>query len=198
VITCDSQVLFAASRFLGTPLRARVSGADFFPRFYSKHKDDPRITIFVCGGGPGIAELCARNVNARAGREMVVGTDSPPFDYDANPREIDRMIARINESKATVLLVGLGAGRQEKFIVKYRDRFPHVRTFLPLGGTIDYEAHTLQRPPGWVTDSGLEWLYRLMNEPRQRWRRYLIHQPPVIRLLVLQRLGLYRDPFAEG
>jgi exopolysaccharide biosynthesis WecB/TagA/CpsF family protein len=106
------------------------------------------------------------------------------------------MIARINESRASVLVVGLGAGRQEKFIVKYRDRFPHVHTFLPLGGTIDYEARTLRRPASWVTNSGLEWLYRLASEPRQRWRRYLIHQPPVLYLLSLQRLGLYRNPFA--
>jgi len=197
VVTCDSQILFSAARFLGTPLRSRVSGSDFFPRFYMKHKDDARMTVFICGGGPGVAELCARNVNSNAGREMVVGTDSPPYDYDTRPGELDRMIGKINESRATVLVVGLGAGRQEKFLVKHRDRFPHLRTFLPLGGTIDYEARTLQRPAPWVTNSGLEWLYRLVNEPRQRWRRYLIHQPPVLYLLCLQRLGRYRNPFGE-
>jgi exopolysaccharide biosynthesis WecB/TagA/CpsF family protein len=106
------------------------------------------------------------------------------------------MISRINESRASVLLVGLGAGRQEKFLVKYRDRLPHVRTFLPLGGTIDYEARTLERPASWVTDAGLEWLYRLVKEPKQRWHRYLVHQPPVLYHLARQRLGLYRNPFA--
>ncbi|HEX9486858.1 MAG TPA: WecB/TagA/CpsF family glycosyltransferase [Gemmatimonadales bacterium] len=195
VVTCDSQILFGAAKLLGTPLRARVSGSDFFPRFYARHKDDPRVTVFICGGGPGTAAIAGRNVNASVGREMVVGTDSPPFDYDAKPGEIDRMIAKINESRANVLLVGLGAGRQEKFIVKHRDRFPYVRTFLPLGGTIDYEARTLERPGVWVTNAGLEWLYRLMSEPRQRWRRYLVHQPPVLYLLARQRMGLYRNPF---
>ena len=73
-----------------------------------------------------------------------------------------------------------------------------MKTFLPLGGTIDYEAGTLERPAPWVTNSGLEWLYRLVREPRQRWRRYLVHQPPVLWLLALQRLGLYRNPFAGG
>ena len=76
------------------------------------------------------------------------------------------MVSMINESRATVLVVGLGAGRQEKFIVRYRDRFPHVKTFLPLGGTIDYEAGTLARPAPWVTDAGFEWLYRLLREPQ--------------------------------
>ena len=106
-------------------------------------------------------------------------------------------IDAINESGATSLLVGLGGGRQEKFMVKYRDQMPNVKTFLPLGGTIDYEAGTFRRPPAWVTEFGLEWLYRLVKEPKQRWRRYVLHQPPVLFYLLLQRLGLYRNPFGE-
>lgn len=196
VITCDSQILFMASKLLGTPLRERVSGSDFFPRFYQKYRDDPGVTVYICGGGPGIAEIAARNVNAKVGRTMVVGTDAPPFDYDRRPEVVEQLVDRIHQSRATVLLVGLGAGRQEKFIVKYRQRLPHVKTFLPLGGTIDYEAGTLRRPSSWVTDAGLEWLYRLVSEPRQRWRRYLVHQPPVLYRLTQQALGLYRNPFA--
>jgi len=195
VVTCDSQILFFAAKFLGTPLRERVSGSDFFPRFYARHKDDARVTIFICGGAPGVAEIARRNVNAAMGREMVVGTDSPASDFDTRPAELKRMISKINDTRATVLVVGLGAGRQEKFIVRCRDRMPHVKMFLPLGGTIDYEAKTLRRPASWVTNVGLEWLYRVVRQPRQRWRRYLVHQPPVLYLLARQRLGLYRNPF---
>jgi N-acetylglucosaminyldiphosphoundecaprenol N-acetyl-beta-D-mannosaminyltransferase len=197
VVTCDSQILFVAGKLLGTPLRERVSGSDFFPRFYEHHRADPGVTVFICGGGAGIAEAARKNINAKVGREMIVGTDAPPSDYDRRPGEINDMIARINESRATVLLVGLGAGRQEKFIVKNRDRFHHVKTFLPLGGTIDYEAGTLRRPPAWVTDVGLEWLYRVVREPKQRWRRYFVHQPPVLYLLAQQLVGQYSDPFSE-
>ena len=198
LVTCDSQILVAAASLLGTPLRERVSGSDFFPRFYTKHRDDPTVTIFICGGAPGVAEVARRRINEKVGREMVVGTDSPPLDYDRRPDELERMLARINESRATVLVVGLGAGRQEKFIVSQRGRLPHVRTFLPLGGTIDYEAGTLERPAPWITDVGLEWLYRLLREPRQRWHRYMVHQPPVLYQLLRQRLGRYRNPFAGG
>jgi len=196
VVTCDSQILFAAAGFLGTPLRERVSGADFFPRFCSRHKHDPNVTIFICGGREGVAELAARRINLRTGREMVVGTYAPPLDYDRRPEELARMIARINDSKATVLVAGLGAGRQERLLVQHRKSLPHVKAFLPLGGTIDYEAGVLPRPAPWVTNAGLEWLYRLGREPRQRWHRYLVHQPPVLLLLARQRLGIYRNPFA--
>lgn len=198
VITCDSQILYFATKFLGTPVRERVSGSDYFPRFYMRHKDNPGVTVFLCGGKEGIAEIAADRINAKVGRRMVVGTYAPPFDFDKDPDEIERMIEKINASGATVLLVGLGGGRQEKFIIKYRDRFPHVKLFLPLGGTIDYEAGTFQRPPAWITEWGFEWLYRLLKEPRQRWHRYIVHEPPVLWRLAAQKLGLYRDPFAKG
>lgn len=74
----------------------------------------------------------------------------------------------------------------------------NIRLFLPLGGTIDYEAGTFKRPPAWITEWGFEWLYRLLKEPRQRWHRYIVHEPPVLRRLAAQKLGLYRDPFGGG
>jgi N-acetylglucosaminyldiphosphoundecaprenol N-acetyl-beta-D-mannosaminyltransferase len=198
VITCDSQILTLAARLLGTPLRERVSGSDYFPRFYARYKDDPSVSIFICGGAPGVAEMARRKINDRVGREMVVGSCAPSLNYDRRPAEIEQLIAQINQSGATVLVVGLGGGRQEKFIFRYRDRLPGVRLFLPLGGTIDYEAQTLRRPPTWITDAGLEWLYRVLRQPRQRWRRYFVHQPPVLYLLARQFLRIYRDPSANA
>ena len=84
-----------------------------------------------------------------------------PAILTSRPEEIEQVIAEINASGATVLLVGLGGGRQEKFIFRYRDRLPGINCFLPLGGTIDYEAESLKRPPAWITNIGLEWFYRL-------------------------------------
>jgi N-acetylglucosaminyldiphosphoundecaprenol N-acetyl-beta-D-mannosaminyltransferase len=198
VITCDSQILTLAARLLGTPFKERVSGSDYFPRFYLRYKDDPSVRLFICGGAPGVAEIARRKVNAKVGREMVVGTNAPSKDYERRPDEVDQVIGQINESGATVLLIGLGGGRQEKFIFKYRDRMPGIKLFLPLGGTIDYEAESLKRPPAWITNAGLEWLYRLLREPRQRWHRYIVHQPPFLLLIARQLVGRYRNPFADA
>ena len=93
------------------------------------------------------------------------------------------------DQRSPVVKLNLALGELPRFRVRDRES-------LPLGGTIDYEAGTLKRPPSWVTDFGFEWLYRLGCEPRQRWRRYLVHQPPVLHQLARQRLGLYRNPFA--
>lgn len=195
VITCDSQIMYFATKWLGTPVRERVSGSDYFPRFYTRYAGDPSITVFLLGGKNGIAEKAAENVNARVGRDMVVGAYAPAFDFETKSGEIDRMIDAVNASGATVCLVGLGGGRQEKWIMKHRDRMPNVRLWLPLGGTIDYESGTFERPPAWITDWGFEWLYRLLKEPRTRFHRYVIHEPPFLWAVLKQKLGFYKDPF---
>jgi N-acetylglucosaminyldiphosphoundecaprenol N-acetyl-beta-D-mannosaminyltransferase len=198
VVTCDSQILTVAAKLLGTPLTERVSGSDYFPRFYARYKDDRSVTVFICGGAPGVAEVARSNVNAKVGREMVVGTSAPSRDFENRSDEIERLINEINASGATVLVIGLGGGRQEKFIFRYRDRLTSIGLFLPLGGTIDYEAESLKRPPAWITNMGFEWLYRLLREPRQRWHRYIVHQPPFLYLLARQMLGIYRNPFGRS
>ncbi len=98
VITCDSQIMYFATRFLGTPVQERVSGSDYFPKFYMHHKDNPDVTVFLCGGKPGIADLAADRINEKVGRKMIVGTDAPPFDFETREGEIDRMIEAINAS----------------------------------------------------------------------------------------------------
>jgi exopolysaccharide biosynthesis WecB/TagA/CpsF family protein len=198
VVTCDSQILILAARLLGTPLKQRVSGSDYFPLFYEKYKDDESVRVFICGGAPGVAEIAREKVNAKVGRKMIVGTSAPSRDFESRPAEIEQLIDDINSSGASVLVIGLGGGRQEKFIFKYRDRLPGIELYLPLGGTIDYEAESLKRPAAWITNAGLEWLYRLVREPRQRWRRYLVHQPPFLYHFARQMLGVYRDPFTAG
>ncbi len=75
---------------------------------------------------------------------------------------------------------------------------PGVKLWLPLGGTIDYEAGTLPRPAPWVTNVGLEWAYRLLKQPRARFRRYVIENPPFLWGVLKQKLGFYRDPFGDG
>ena len=197
VITCDSQIMYFSTKWMGTPVQERVSGSDYFPMFYTHHKDNLDMTVFLLGGKDGIADMAAKNINEKVGREFIVGTYAPSFNFETEEGEIDRMIDAVNASGCTACLVGLGGGRQEKFIVKYRDRMPGVKLWLPLGGTIDYESGTFERPPVWITEWGFEWLYRLVKEPRARFHRYVIHEPPFLWAVLKQKLGIYKDPFAR-
>ncbi len=197
VVTCDSQILYFASKLLRTPFKERVSGSDYFPKFYMRYKDDPSVTIFLCGAEGDIAVRAMEKINAKVGREMVVGGYGPPLGYENDPQEMERILKMIDESQATVLVVGLGVPKQERFIFGQRENLPHVKLYLPLGGTIDYEAGDVKRPPSWITTVGLEWFWRLAREPKRRWRRYLVDQPPVLWYLFQQLTGRYRDPFAS-
>lgn len=127
---CDSQILLYASRFLGTPLKEKISGSDFFPTFCKFHKYNESIKIFLLGGGKGIANRAQNKINNRIGRNIVVDAHSPSFGFDQDEQECLEIVEKINQSQATVLALGVGAPKQEKWIYKYKDKFSTVRGCL--------------------------------------------------------------------
>ncbi len=192
---CDSKIMLYAAAFLGTPLKEKLSGSDFFPAFYTYHRDNPDIRIFLLGAAEGVAQQAQANINAKMGREIIVGAHSPSFGFEKNAAECERLIDLVNRSGATVLAVGVGAPKQEIFIHTYRHRMPQIKIFLAIGATIDFEAGNVKRSPKWMSEIGLEWLYRLLAEPQRLWKRYLVDNPPFLWLILKQKLHLYCDPF---
>jgi len=191
-ITCDSQVLMYISNFLGKPIQEKISGSDLFPAFYEYYKNDESVKIFLLGAAEGVADRAKDNINQKVGREMIVGAYSPPFGFEKDEKECDRIIKMIDDSGATVLAIGVGAPKQEKWIYKYRDRFAYVKVFLAIGATIDFEAGNRQRSPRWMSRLGIEWLHRLLSEPGRLWKRYLVDSVPFFWLIFQQKLNLYR------
>ncbi|HEY9631685.1 MAG TPA: WecB/TagA/CpsF family glycosyltransferase [Coleofasciculaceae cyanobacterium] len=194
---CDSKVLFYVSKLLGCPIKEKISGSDLFPAFYCYHKNNEAIKIFLLGAREGVAAEAQKRINAQMGRQIIVGAHSPSFGFEKNEAECQSLIEKINASGATVLAVGVGAPKQEKFIHKYRDAFKHVDIFLAIGATIDFEAGNVARAPKWISELGLEWLYRLVSEPRRLWKRYLVEGPKFFWFVLMQALHLYTDPFAS-
>ncbi len=192
---CDSQILYYASRLLGQPIREKISGSDLFPAFYQYYRRCPNTKIFLLGAAEGIASRAQKRINQLVGREMIVDCYSPPFGFENDELECQRIIERVNQSGATVLAVGLGAPKQEKWIAQYRHQFDQIKIFLAIGATIDFEAGEKPRSPEWVSEAGMEWLYRLVTEPKRLWKRYLIEDLPFFWLLIQQKLNLYKAPF---
>ena len=192
---CDSKILFFISRFLGTPIKEKISGSDLFPAFYQYHKNNEDIKIFLLGARDGVALKAQEKINAQVGRTMIVGAHSPSFGFEKNEEECAKIIELINQSGATVLAVGVGAPKQENFISKYKDQFTNIKIFLAIGATIDFEAGNIKRAPKWISEIGMEWLYRLLAEPKRLWKRYLVHGPSFFWLILKQKLNLYVDPF---
>ncbi|MGB8700028.1 MAG: WecB/TagA/CpsF family glycosyltransferase [Thermosynechococcaceae cyanobacterium] len=185
---CDSQILYFASRFLGSPIREKISGSDLFPAFYAYHKDNPDITMFILGGMDNASIIAQSNINQKVGREMVIDAYSPPLGFDIDENECLQIVERINRSGATVLAIGLGAPKQEKWIYRYRQYLTTVKIIFAIGAAIDFEAGLVPRAPQLVSNLGGEWLYRLVKEPRRLWKRYLVNDLPFLWLLLKQKM----------
>lgn len=195
--TCDSKILYYVSRLLGSSIREKISGSDLFPAFYQYHRQNESIKIFLLGAAEGVAAEAQRQINQKVGREMVVGAHSPTYGFEKSESECQYLIDLVNQSDATVLAVGVGSPKQEKFIYKYRDQFKHIKIFLAIGATIDFEAGNVLRAPKWSSELGLEWLHRLLAEPRRLWKRYLVEGPIFFWYALLQWLDLYVEPFTD-
>jgi N-acetylglucosaminyldiphosphoundecaprenol N-acetyl-beta-D-mannosaminyltransferase len=191
---CDSQVLMYSASFLGTPLKEKISGSDLFPAFCKFHQYNTATTIFLLGGKTGVADLAKTKINQKIGREIVIGAHSPSFGFEKNEQECLELIEMVNRSRATVLAVGVGAPKQEKWIHQYRDQFTHVKIFLAIGATIDFEAGAIRRAPKWMSKLGLESLFRIYSDPKRLWKRYLVEDLPFFWLLLQQKLGIYTPP----
>lgn len=184
---CDSKVLQYAAQFLGTPIREKISGSDLFPAFYEFNKDNEEIKIFLLGAAEGVAAEAQTKINQKVGRSIVVEVYSPPFGFEKDPLECQKIIDLIQASGATVLAVGLGAPKQEIWIAQYRKQLTHIKIFLAIGATIDFEAGHKPRSPQWMSNLGIEWLHRLLSEPRRLWKRYLVDSLPFFVLLLKQK-----------
>ncbi|MGF1521693.1 MAG: WecB/TagA/CpsF family glycosyltransferase [Leptolyngbyaceae cyanobacterium] len=186
---CDSQILMYAAKFLGTPIRAKISGSDLVPLFCDRHRDNENIKIFMLGGAEGVPERAQRNINARVGRQIVVAAHSPSFGFEQDETECQRILEMIRASSANVLMVGVGSPKQEKWIAKYHKQLPNIDIFMAVGAAIDFEAGNKPRAPKMLSQLGLEWLYRLISEPRRLWQRYLLQDMPFVWLLLRQKLA---------
>ena len=189
---CDSQLVIYASHFLGQPIREKVSGSDLFPAFYHRYGNDPSIKIFLLGGMDGVGEKARQRINNKVGRDIVIESYSPPFGFEKDPVECQKIIDLINSSGANVLAVGVGAPKQEKWIGRYRSSLNGVKIFFAIGATIDFEAGNLRRAPAWMSSAGLEWLYRLVMEPGRLWKRYLVEDLGFFALILRQKLRMSR------
>lgn len=141
----------------------------------------------MLGAEEGIAQIAQERINQKVGREIIISCYSPQFGFEKNEEECHKIIKLIERSGANVLAVGLGSPKQEKWLVKYKNYFKNIKIFFAIGATIDFEAGHKPRAPKWVSEVGLEWLYRLLCEPKRLWKRYLIEFLPFLWLIVKQK-----------
>jgi N-acetylglucosaminyldiphosphoundecaprenol N-acetyl-beta-D-mannosaminyltransferase len=170
----DGRPLIWASHFLRSPFPEKVSGSDLTLPL-ARLAATRGWRVYLLGGAPGVAAMAAERLRSELGVN-VVGVDDSIVRVDHTESERRAITDRIAAAKAQILLVALGAPKQELWITQVRAELGST-VAIGVGASLDFVAGTVRRAPKWMSDVGLEWTYRLMQEPRRLWRRYLLRGP---------------------
>jgi N-acetylglucosaminyldiphosphoundecaprenol N-acetyl-beta-D-mannosaminyltransferase len=185
LVVPDGMPLVWLGRRHGFPLARRVYGPELFATFL--RQTGPLYRHYFYGGALGVADKLAESCQRQYGIQ-VAGTYCPPF-RRLSPEEDEAAIRAINQAHADVVWVGLSTPKQENWMFAHRNRL-NAPVLLGVGAAFDLNAGTLRQAPLWMRENGLEWLFRMMMEPRRLWRRYLINGSGFAWRVLLEMLGL--------
>lgn len=172
LVLADGAPVVAVSRLVGRPLPERVAGSDLVPRLFSEAVwQRTALRVYLLGGAPGVGQRAAERIAATWPGIEVVGRASPPIGFEHDPEINTELIDDINACQPDLLLIGLGAPKQESWIYGHHSKLG-VSAALCIGATIDFLAGERSRAPWWMRRAGLEWLFRVLCEPRRLGRRY--------------------------
>lgn len=182
--TADGAPVAWMLRKLGNAGQQRVNGPDLMWALLGRCAAEG-LTVYFYGGSPDTLHALMQRVASEFPALKVAGAESPPF-RALSLEEGNAAARRINESGASLVFVGLGCPKQEIWMAAHRGKIHAV--LIGVGAAFDYHAGILKRAPRWMQDAGLEWLYRLLREPRRLWKRYLVTNTLFV-LGALRQLG---------
>lgn len=180
LILTDGKLLIWISKWYKTPIKEKISGSDLFPKV-CELAANKNYTMYLLGAAEGVADTAARNLMKKYPGLNIVGTYSPPFGFEKNEQEMNKIKTQIQEVHPDILIVGLGCPKQEKFMY-YHCKELGVPISFGLGASIDFEAGNIKRAPKWMSNHGLEWLYRFSKEPKRLFKRYFVDDLKIIQV----------------
>lgn len=187
LILTDGKPLLWMAKFYGTPIKEKISGSDLFPLLCGMAARKG-YKMFFLGAAEGVAAKAAENLKKRNPCLQVVGTYSPPYGFEKDAAEMERIEGMVKAAQPQILIVGLGCPKQEKFIWNNRERLD-VPVSLGLGASFDFEAGNIKRAPKWMQKCGLEWLFRITQDPKRMFKRHIIDDLKIVKLFFKYRKG---------
>jgi N-acetylglucosaminyldiphosphoundecaprenol N-acetyl-beta-D-mannosaminyltransferase len=169
----------------------RVYGPDFMSAM-CKLSIERGYRNFLCGGEPGVADLLSESLQSKFPGLQIVGTYTPPF-RALSPDEEMELMTKVHRARPHILWVGLGTPKQERFMARYLQRL-EVPLLVGVGAAFDFHTGRLRESPGWLKRAGLQWLHRLVQDPKRLWKRYLLGNPAFLWHLAWQLSGLRNYP----
>lgn len=189
LVVPDGMPLVWCARLRGHALRRRVYGPELMLTF-CRETTAKGYRHFFYGGDSGVPERLAASLLQACPGIYIVGTHSPPF-RRLSPEEDAYIVEMIHRAAPDVLWIGLGAPKQEKWMREHRDRL-NVPVLVGVGAAFDFHAGIKRQAPRWMREHGLEWFFRLLQEPRRLWKRYLVYGCEFAFLVALELVGLRR------
>ncbi len=195
IVTPDGMPVVWAMRSFGVRNQERVYGPDLMLALCQQAAEFGH-RVFLYGARPETLESLQATLVRRCPGLQIVGLISPPF-RPLTPAEDLVYVRKIQESRADLVFVGLSTPKQERWMQSHRLSLPGT-ILVGVGAAFDFHAGRIRQAQGWIRRAGLEWLFRLLMEPRRLWKRYLLTTPKFLPLWALQRVGVLRySPPAE-
>jgi N-acetylglucosaminyldiphosphoundecaprenol N-acetyl-beta-D-mannosaminyltransferase len=200
----DGISVVMASRLLGVPIPERVTGGELMERMCAEAAHYG-FRVFFLGGLLGAAAMAAHHLCSRYAGLQVCGTYCPPVGFESDGAELEKMRRAIADAAPDLICVAFGAPKQEIWMQQNREQL-RAGAIMAVGAALDTQAGMRRRAPRWIQAIALEWLFRLVVEPRRLWRRYLIGNAQfvllVLRQWVRKRFESFRrwivNPFQSG
>lgn len=171
LVLADGHPIVWASRLLGKALPERVPGSELVPRLFDSFNEEGNLKVFLLGAAEGVGAIAAENMAKQWPRVEVVGIYSPPMGFEKKDEESEIILEKVNSVQPDLIVLGLGAPKQEIWANIYRERLD-AKTILCVGATIDFLAGEQQRAPEWIQNIGMEWFHRMCGNPKRLVKRY--------------------------
>lgn len=181
MVLVDGKPLIWIADLHGHPVKEKISGSDLVPRL-CRTAAEKGYSIFILGGKDGIADQAAARLREQYPNIRIGGVYAPPFGFEEDPEELARIDGMITQAKPDLLIACLGCPKQEKFIYQNWKKYD-ATVSVCAGATVDFLAGNVKRAPQWMSDHGLEWLYRFCQEPKRLFKRYFVDDVKIVKLV---------------
>jgi N-acetylglucosaminyldiphosphoundecaprenol N-acetyl-beta-D-mannosaminyltransferase len=187
LVLADGMPLVWTARSRGVKSIGRVAGPDFMHEICRLSPGN--WTHFLLGGAKGVPERLTQSLTALNPGLSICGTYSPPF-LPLSEAEDNEIVERLNSAKPDIVWIGLGCPKQELWMAQHAGRVPGA-IMIGVGAAFDFLSGRIPRAPRWMRNNGLEWLHRLLTEPRRLWKRYLVLAPKFVVLAAVETTAIW-------
>lgn len=181
VVLVDGKPLEWIAKWHNRPIKSKISGSDLVPILCGRAAEKD-YSIFIIGGKEGIAEKAKQNLETDLPGIRIVGTYAPPFGFEKDEKELNRINEMISSAHPDILIACFGCPKQEKWIYENYQKYD-AKVSVCAGATVDFLAGNVNRAPKWMSDHGLEWFYRFLQEPKRMFKRYFVDDVKILKLI---------------